>query len=136
MLRISAILFMVLVLASCRSDVNIPTEASPESVAPEAPTGALDQMELVFEGDYSREEIQAKLEQSFVLYDMEPTEANYRRAGDVLVALSNNAMEEQGCEACTEMAILDYLIQSGRLDGVEWHEAAALSSSFLWAEGQ
>jgi hypothetical protein len=39
-------------------------------------------MELVFEGDHSRDEIQAKLDQSFALYGLEPTEDNYRHAGE------------------------------------------------------
>lgn len=46
-------------------------------------------------------------------------------------------MEEQGCEVCTEMAILDYMIAS-YVEGMEmsWEEMAAFSSSFLWAENE
>ena len=92
-------------------------------------------MELVFEGGHSQEEIKAKVDRTLADFGMEPTEANYRRVGDVLVALANHNAEEAGCSACTEMAILDYMIQTGALDGMEWHEAAAWASSFLVAEG-
>lgn len=133
MLRSSMIVFLVLNLAACGSgQSSAPEVNTPEPSEAEAPTSALDQMELVFEGGHSRDEIQAKLDESFALYGLEPTEDNYRRAGDVLVALSNNAMGE-GCVACTEMGILDYLIQSGTLSGMEWHEAAAFSIAFLAA---
>lgn len=91
-------------------------------------------MEFAFEGNPTKAEIRAALDESFAQFGMESTEQNYERAGDTLVALSNRSME-QGCATCTEMAILEYMNRSfvPGMSG-EWHEFAALASTFLWAE--
>lgn len=88
-------------------------------------------MELVFDGGHDRDEIQAALDRSLAYYGLEPTDANYRDAGDVLVALANHNAEDAGCPTCTEMAILEHMLAAGQLEGLEWHEAAALSSTSL-----
>ena len=135
-----ALVLATVALAGCAAESDTrpePTERPERTERPEPtpPQGALDQMELVFVGSHSQEDIQAKLDPALALFGLEPTEENYRNAGDVLVALRNHNTDEAGCPACTEMAILDYMLATGPLEGMEWHEAAAWASSFLVAEG-
>lgn len=92
---------------------------------PGASTSALDGMASKFAGHYSRQEIQAKLDESFGVYGIQPTEPNYRKAADVLIPLSAKAIG-QGCAACTEMAIIE-LISSRTLPGATWDSAAAMA---------
>lgn len=67
------------------------------------------------------------------LYGLEPTEENYRRAGDALVAVRIGA-QERGCDACTEMAILEQMLRDGALPGVDFPEAVAFASAVLAIE--
>jgi hypothetical protein len=136
--RLAWMLAFALGLAGCGAAPAVdpdPTPQRTERPEPTPPQGALAQMALVFEGGYSQEEIKARVDRSLADFGLEPTEANYRRVGDVLVALANHNVEEAGCPSCTEMAILDYMLATGPLEGMEWHEAAAWASSFLVAEG-
>lgn len=125
-------------LAACGSGPAADPDPTPERTErPDTtpPQDALAQMELVFEGGYTQEEIKAKVDRSMADFGKEPSAADYRRVGDVLVALANHNAEEAGCPSCTEMAILDYMLATGPLEGMEWHEAAAWASTYLVAEG-
>lgn len=136
--RLTWALAIGVAVAGCAAEPATEPDPTPERTErpePTPPQDALVQMELVFEGGHSQEEIKAKVDRSLADFGMEPSEANYRRVGDVLVALANHNAQEAGCPTCTEMAILDYMLATGPLEGTEWHEAAAWASSFLVAEG-
>ena len=51
------------------------------------PSEALAQMEAVFEGNPSRDNIQADLDKALMLYELRANEENYSRAGSALVVL-------------------------------------------------
>ena len=127
--RAAAIVFCVLMLGACMPVESSLVAITPEPSASVATTSALDEMASVFHGDYSREEIKARLDASLVAYGLEPTEDNYRIAADVLITLSTNAMG-MGCEACTEMAIIE-LIASRSTIGADWHSAATIAAQVL-----
>ncbi len=75
------------------------------------------------------------MDRVFRAIDLPPTDENYSRAGDVLVTLRKQFHDDQGCRACTEMGILDYMISSETaLSNMDFPEAAAWSVSFLDAE--
>lgn len=136
--RVTAVLAITSVVAACGAERAVDPDSTPERNArpdPTPPQDALTQMELLFEGGYTQEEIKAKMDRSLAHFGMEPSEANDRRVGDVLVALANHNADEAGCPSCTEMAVLDYMLATGPLDDMEWHEAAAWASNFLVAEG-
>lgn len=82
-----------------------------------------------FKGEYTRQQIQSRLDASFAVYGLEPTEDNYRMAADVLITLSNKAVMSS-CPACTEMAIVE-VIAARTLPGDTWDEAAALAIGVL-----
>jgi len=98
------------------------------------PSDALSQMEIAFIGTPRQSEIVVLLDEVLLLYDMEPSEANYRKAGDVLVALRRGAVE-RGCEEekCGEMNILRATAE-GPLEGLDFTEAAAFTSAALALE--
>jgi hypothetical protein len=88
---------------------------------------ALSQMEIAFEGSYTKEQIKEKLDKAMALYDLPINEENYSRSGSALVGLR----KETGIK---EMAILNYMIRS-KVPGVKisFPEAAGISVSFLKA---
>jgi hypothetical protein len=128
-LRASATLFVVLMLAACMQVRSTFVQITYQPSASEATSSALDEMVSEFVGDYSRQQIQAGLDASLAAYGLEPTEDNYRMAADVLITLSTNAME-MGCAACTEMAIIE-VIASRTTIGAEWDDAAAIAVDVL-----
>jgi hypothetical protein len=131
-MRFIGLALALLTLTACQSQVVTHYDQRPTPT--ERRQSALDQMELVFEGNYSKDEIKAALDDSFRQLGMKRNESNYRHAGDVLVALSNYDMEK-GCDTCTEMAILDYMNRNYLPSmGKNWRKYAAFASSFLLAE--
>lgn len=131
-MRLFGLALALLTVAACQSQVVTHYDQRPTPT--ERPQSALDQMEFVFEGSYSKNEIKAALDASFRHFGMKGNESNYRHAGDVLVALSNYDMKK-GCDTCTEMAILDYMNRNYLPSmGTNWRKYAALASSFLLAE--
>jgi len=88
---------------------------------------ALSQMEIAFEGAYTKGQIKENHDKTMALYDVPINEENYSRSGSALVGLR----KETGIK---EMAILDYMIRS-KVPGVKisFPEAAAISASFLKA---
>ncbi len=89
------------------------------------PSDPLEQMEIAFEGNYSKDQIKARLDRAMDLYGVAKTAENYSRAGSVLVALR----KEIGPR---EMDILDHMIRS-YVPGVaiDFPKAAGLSAAFL-----
>jgi len=51
------------------------------------PDTALDKLLVVFQGGYSKQQIQSRLDQAFRLYGVPVTEENYIRYGSILVSL-------------------------------------------------
>lgn len=86
---------------------------------------ALQMMEDVFVGNYTKEQIKLLLDRALTLYGVSVTEENYSRAGSTLVALR----EKYGI---SEMRILDYMIRS-HVKGVNltFPQAAAWSCMAL-----
>ncbi len=130
-MRAMTMALAIALVAACGgsgSPASVPTGPAQELPA------ALEQMQLTFMGSPARSQIQAKVDESFGLYGLRPSEDTYSRAGSTLVALRRE-MNEQGCGVCTEMAILDYMIES-HVPGVdmEWHEAAGWAAASLAAE--
>lgn len=93
--------------------------------AAQVPSDPLSQMELAFEGDFSRSQIKARLDRAMQLYKLPITSENYSRAGSTLVALRKHIGPR-------EMDILDYMIRS-HVAGVNmsFPDAAGLSAAFL-----
>lgn len=86
---------------------------------------ALGQMEVAFEGSYTRAIIKQRLEKAMQLYKVPITEENYSRAGSTLVALRKQ-------NGIREMAILDHMIRSHvRGVNVDFPSAAGLSSAAI-----
>lgn len=101
------------------------TAARPASSSAVNDMSALEQMEVAFEGDYSRAAIEARMREAMDLYDLAWTEDNRSRAASALVALRR----ESGIE---EMRILDYMICSHVPEAdIRFGEAAAFAVSFL-----
>lgn len=98
---------------------------------PKARRDALDKMALVFEGGFSRDQIQPALDQAMVLYGMPVTEQNYERCGSVLVVMRQR-------NAVPEMDILKSMIQI-RQDapnaGMNFADGAALAATALKTGG-
>ena len=127
--RASATLFVALMLAACMQVRSTFVQVSYEPSASEATSTALDRMASEFKGGYTPQQIQSRLDASFAVYGLPPTEDNYRRAADVLITLSNKAMTG-ACAACTEMAIVE-VIAARTLPGATWDDAAALAVGVL-----
>ncbi len=66
---------------------------------------AVEKMEIAFNGNYNKEEIEDRIGKAMILYGLELTEDNYGRAGSALVALRKEYSVD-------EMDILDYMIRS------------------------
>lgn len=94
-------------------------------IAPNPAPSALDQMVVAFNGNYSRDAIEARLREAMDAYGLAWTEDNRSRAASVLVTMRR----EHGIE---EMRILDYMICS-HVPGMNMHfsEAAALAAVFM-----
>jgi hypothetical protein len=116
-------------LAACMQVESTFIPISYQPLPSVATSSALDEMASVFEGNYSRQQIKSRLDESFARHSLEPTEENYRMAADVLITLSTNAME-RGCTACTEMAIVEVII-SGGLILAEWDDTAVAAVDIL-----
>lgn len=99
------------------------------STNPAQAQDALDKMEIVFEGDYSRSVIKRHMDNAMQLYDLPIIERYYEKAGSVLVTLSNEN------EGVTEMEVLICVIES-HTSGIEmqYHEVAALCATQLSSE--
>lgn len=99
--------------------------------AEKEPDTALDRLLIVFQGEYSKQQIQSRLDQAFHLYGVPVTEENYIRYGSILVSLRRDA----GNVGTTEMEILDYTI-SAYTPEVRLEEMMPISSLILQSEGQ
>ena len=130
-LRAAATLLVTLMLAACMQVRSTFVQVTYQPSASEATSSALDEMASKFEGDYSRQQIKARLDTTFARYGLEPTEDNYRMAADVLFTLSTNAME-MGCAACTQMAIVE-VIAASTTPAAAWDDAAAMAIVVLGA---
>jgi hypothetical protein len=128
-LRAAATLLVTLMLAACMQVRSTFVQVTYQPSASEATSSALDEMASKFEGDYSRQQIKARLDTTFARYGLEPTEDNYRMAADVLFTLSTNAME-MGCAACTQMAIVE-VISTGTLPAATCESAARMAVDVL-----
>ena len=124
-------MFVALMLAACMQVRSTFIQVTYQPSVSEATSSALDEMVAVFEGDYLRQQIKSRLDASLVAYGLEPTEENYRMAADVLIPLSNDAMK-RGCEACTEMAIVE-VIAARTTPAAAWDDAAAMAIVVLGA---
>ena len=131
------IAIVAVIVVGCAGSGSRTSEPTVELIGPPAtmPTDALSQMEIAFIGNPRQETIQTALDKALKAYRLKPTEANYRMAGDALVALRLGAVDG-GCDedVCSEMAILG-LMTRHKLKGVKFREAAALASTLL-ATGQ
>ena len=98
-----------------------------ETVLAQFPTDPLSQIEIAFEGNYARSQIQQRVDEAMKLYNVPKTDENYSRVGSVLVALRKETGQH-------EMDILDYMIKS-YVPGVtmSFPDAAAISATFLQA---
>lgn len=94
----------------------------------QVPTDLLNRMEIAFEGDYSRSQIQQRVDEAMTLYKVPKTDDYYSRVGSVLIVLRKETGQQ-------EMVILDYMISSFT-SGVEisFPEAAGLAAAFLQTE--
>lgn len=112
--------------AACSDqDKQPPDSVELATEKPAQPADALGQMEVAFEGNYTREQIKPVLDHALKLYGLPITEENYSRSASVLIVMRR----EHGVN---EMDILSYMIQS-HVPGVNitFPEAAAISVVFL-----
>ncbi|MCH8872128.1 hypothetical protein IH824_05035 [candidate division KSB1 bacterium] len=116
------------------SDKNPPSKAnSKQTSKPKDVTkgsgqrsiSVLEQMMVVCEVGYTKEQIKRRLDKTMRLYGVAITEENYSRAGSALVALR----KETGAK---EMAVLDHMIRS-HVPGLDFSfpDQAALSATVL-----
>ncbi|MFH1798002.1 MAG: hypothetical protein ABH844_01475 [Candidatus Omnitrophota bacterium] len=93
----------------------------------DVPTNPIAQMEIAFEGNYSKLQIRKRLNKAMELYNLPKTEENYSRAGSALVTLR----KEFGP---SEMEILSYMIRS-HVPGIkmDFPSAAGIAAAFLSA---
>ena len=98
-----------------------------EGQSGDVPDDPLDQMVIAFSGNYSRTQINERLDKAMELYNLPMTKENYSRAGSALVALRKETGQK-------EMDILGYMIRS-HVSGVnmDFPSAAGLAASFLSA---
>ena len=118
---IGLIVLAVIVLAVAGAACNSQSTQRPGTV------DALGQIEVAFEGNYTREQIKPVLDHAMTLYGLPITEENYSRAASTLIVMrKENRMNE--------MDILSYMIRS-HVPGVNltFPEAAAISAVFLAA---
>lgn len=86
---------------------------------------SITQMQLAFNGDYSREQIQERVVKAMSLYGLPITEENLGRAGSVLVSLRQN-------NGVDEMDILEYMIESYVPNvKLSFGEEAAMAAVFI-----
>lgn len=96
-----------------------------EKVIAQVSTDPLNQMEIAFEGNYTRLQIKQRVEEAMDLYNVPKTQENYSRVGSVLVVLRKETGQR-------EMDIIDYMIRSHVPDVViSFPDAAAISATFL-----
>jgi len=112
------------VLIVCISVLNIFGIITSEAIA-QVPKDSLSQMEIAFDGHYTRAQIKQRIERAMDLYNLSKTQENYFRAGSVLVGLRKSTGQN-------EMDILDYMIRS-YVPGIEmsFADIAAISAVFL-----
>ena len=101
---------------------TIPNSLAQSSSVPSDP---LAQMEIAFEGNYSKAQIKEFMDLAMKLYSLPITNENYSRAGSALVALRKEV-------GPSEMNILSYMIRS-YVPGVaiDFPGAAGMAASFL-----
>jgi len=119
-MRTIAGLALALVFVACSGPAPEPrrdaqaAEPTPAAAAePAIPSDPLELASIAFIGSPRSTEVKARMDTVLRTIDLPPTDDNYSRAGDVLVTLRKQFHDEQGCRACTEMGILDYMIRSG-----------------------
>ncbi len=103
------------------------TFTTPNSLAQSSnmPSDPLAQMEIAFEGNYSKAQIKEFMDLAMKLYNVPLTNEYYSRAGSALVALRKEV-------GPSEMDILSYMIRS-YVPGVaiDFPEAAGMAAFFL-----
>ena len=87
---------------------------------------SLTQMEVIFEGEFRKAQIKAKLDQAMRLFGVPSTEENYSHIAGSLVALR----QQNGTR---EMDLLEYMIRSYRPGMNSGFESAAESASAFLA---
>lgn len=91
----------------------------------EASSDPLDQMVVVFEGNYSKGQIKNRIDKAMNLYNLPITNENYSRAASSLITLRKNV-------GPSEMDILDYMIRSYvKGVNVDFPSAAGLAATML-----
>ena len=124
---LAGVLLTVAGAACSDQDKQPPGSVKLATEKPTQPADALGQMEVAFEGNYTREQIKPVLDHAMTLYGLPITEENYSRTASALIVMR----QENGVN---EMDILSYMIRS-HVPGVNltFPEAAAISAVFLAA---
>ena len=78
----------------------------------------LDKMELVFTGDYKREEIKVALDRVMKLHSLEINDVNYNKTASVLIVLRKS-------QGVSEMDILKCMYHAGNPANIGFGESAA-----------
>lgn len=112
---VGAVATMAVMLAifgcSNSDDSTVSPRSSAGTSSQNSQVSTLDKIAVVFKGDFSKAEIKSKLDQAMRLYGVPITDENYNRTSSALL-VSRKAAEQEGCNDCTEMLILDYMIRS------------------------
>lgn len=87
--------------------------------APAQATDSLDKMELVFAGDYKRQEIKGALDKVMKLHSLEINEENYSRAASALISLRKSV-------GVNEIDILRCMYQPGSPAKTNFPNSAAI----------
>lgn len=127
-MRLLPTLGIVLILAACGG--------SSDGAGSERLSEPLEQAAVAFEDGPSALAIKNRLDQAFGHFGLAETDENYSRAASSLIALRQSAFG-QGCDACTEMAILSHMLRSDGWEvGMDFPEAAAWSQAAMLAGDQ
>ena len=120
------LVFIGVLRAPPHQESSSPSTPAPPAASLSSPDN-LTRMTVAFEGNYSREQIKARMDQAMTLYGLPITEENYGRASSVLIDMR----QQNGVQ---EMKILNYMVRS-HVPGVNvtFPEGAALAAVFLRA---
>lgn len=99
------ILPLIVTLASCGSETE-----DPSSIAASIET--FEMLESVFEGPYSKYAIKDKLDEAFVIYNIELNQGNYLKIGNSLVDFKKNSNG-----SFREIDILNHMIKANTGEG-------------------
>lgn len=103
-LAVGALLVAACVGCGGYGDDDAAEDADEDADATTLPLSPLAEMVIEFEGDHTETEIRQRLDEALALYDLEPTDDNYSRVGDVLAEMRRD-------HAVAEMTLLDCVIR-------------------------